>query len=372
MKIIYHHPAPLGGLHSGSVVRPQMMRQALINQGHELFEITGERNERQKKFLELKFRIRNGEKYDYFYSESTTLPLNLRIIQIFKGFKIYFPELLDQAILKYLQKENIKGGYFLRDIHWDFSNEINDKVNVIKGAYIHFFQSIFGRMHLQFLKKNRILLFVPSLLFGNYIRKKIGWDFHVLRPGANIFCHHSRLPAEDYIGLMYVGGVAGGYDPRLFLKAVSFGSNARLVLCTRKTEWEAGTFSFQPEKVKIIHASGKELEPYYENSHIGVYTPPPFGYAKMAFSIKIAEYIGQGLPIICYRHTTVSDFVEEHQIGWTMDYDLDSIQKTISFIFDNPDDYKLKQKNVLKLQKEFTWESVVQKMLNVLDKHYLK
>jgi glycosyltransferase involved in cell wall biosynthesis len=78
--------------------------------------------------------------------------------------------------------------------------------------------------------------------------------------------------------------------------------------------------------------------------------------------VKFSEYIANGLPIIAFEGTHMAQFIEEHQIGWTIPYESEAVPKLIDKILQKPDQYREYQENVIRVQENFTWEKVVEKL----------
>ena len=62
---------------AASEIRPRKMKKAFEDTGYNVFFITGTAAERNRQIKELKRRIELGENYDFLYSESSTLPMQL-------------------------------------------------------------------------------------------------------------------------------------------------------------------------------------------------------------------------------------------------------------------------------------------------------
>lgn len=86
---------------------------------------------REKKSInKIKSLIEAGEKFDFCYSESSTMPTLLTE-------KNHLPShpFLDFSFFKYLKKNNIKIGLFYRDIHWMF-DFYGKGLNPIKRSWL--------------------------------------------------------------------------------------------------------------------------------------------------------------------------------------------------------------------------------------------
>ena len=77
-QIIFHIPNKLDkSQNSGSQIRPIKMIQAFKNIGYKVDLIMGTVKERKIQIKNLKQRINAGEKYEFLYSESSTMPTAL-------------------------------------------------------------------------------------------------------------------------------------------------------------------------------------------------------------------------------------------------------------------------------------------------------
>ena len=75
MRIIFHHPLPLRlNSSSASGIRPVRMLEAFRQLGYEVDVVAGYSSERKKIIKKIKQKIENGVKYDFIYSESSTMP----------------------------------------------------------------------------------------------------------------------------------------------------------------------------------------------------------------------------------------------------------------------------------------------------------
>ncbi len=117
-RCIFHIPYKVDlNWPSGSQIRPINMIKAFEQNGYDVEIIMGYGEEREKKKLKkIKSNIKEGIKYDFLYSESSTEPTLLTE----KNHIPLYP-FLDFGFLKYCKNHNIKIGLFYRDIHWRFS-----------------------------------------------------------------------------------------------------------------------------------------------------------------------------------------------------------------------------------------------------------
>lgn len=93
---------------SGSNIRPIKMKQAFEENGYLVEYISGYGTERKVQINKIKRNIRNGIKYDFLYSESSTMPTLLTE----KNHLPRYP-FLDFSFFKFCKKNGIKIGLFI-------------------------------------------------------------------------------------------------------------------------------------------------------------------------------------------------------------------------------------------------------------------
>ena len=89
---------------SGSNIRPIKMKQAFEENGYLVEYISGYGTERKVQINKIKRNIRNGIKYDFLYSESSTMPTLLTE----KNHLPRYP-FLDFSFFKFCKKNGITG-----------------------------------------------------------------------------------------------------------------------------------------------------------------------------------------------------------------------------------------------------------------------
>ena len=77
-RMIFHIPNKLDEkMQSGSQIRPVKMMQAFKNLGYQVDVVMGYCSDRKMKIDKIKKNIKAGVKYDFLYSESSTMPTAL-------------------------------------------------------------------------------------------------------------------------------------------------------------------------------------------------------------------------------------------------------------------------------------------------------
>ena len=126
-KCIFHIPNHIEeNAKSASGIRPWKMLQAFRNIGYEVDTVMGYANERHAAIKKIKENIKNGVKYEFLYSESSTMPTTMTE----KHHLPIYPD-LDFGFFRFCKKYEIPIGLFYRDFYWKF-DMYKDKVTAWK------------------------------------------------------------------------------------------------------------------------------------------------------------------------------------------------------------------------------------------------
>ena len=348
-KIIFHYPLPLNPYAtSASGVRPIKMLNAFKQLGYDVAIVDGYGYERKQKIEEVKKRIKNGERFDFLYSESSTQPTLLTE-------KNHIPKypLLDFGFFNFCKKRGIKIGLFYRDIYWRFKDYGKNlsffKKNIAKAFYLY-----------DLYKYNQLvdILYLPSIEMGKYIPIVNSSKFKTLPPG----CENIEIDAisedKSTINLLYVGGLGNHYKMDKLFNVLSKYNKSKFTLCTRKEEWENVKNEYTlSNNIQIVHKSGKDLLSLYKEADICMLFVEPQEYREFAVPVKLYEYIGYEKPIIASTGTLAGKFVEENNIGWAVKYDEDAILMLLKELSENKALIIQKKENIKKIREKHTWKA---------------
>jgi glycosyltransferase involved in cell wall biosynthesis len=357
MKIIFHHPLPLDlNAKSASGIRPLRMLEAFRRIGYEVDLVVGYADERARAIAEVKRSVQCGVKYDFVYSESSTMPTILTE-------KHHFPlhPLLDQSFFKFCKKQNIPIGLFYRDIYWRFKEY---------RARVSYFKALAAKISYYFdlwvYKKYVDILYLPTDEMAKYIPKNELYNLKKLPPGY--FFDHcdndcSRLVSnfnKNKVKLFYVGGFGEFYRMHILFEAVSEMTNVELVICTREPEWEIvkSQYQFSSSNISIVHFTGQEMLNELNSADICMLFVEPDEYWSFCSAVKLYEYISCLKPVIASSGIQDANLIKKNNIGWVIDYDKESLKALlgkISFISDDAlDGIYL---NLIEVAKKNTWEN---------------
>lgn len=361
-RCIFHYPGPIEeNPLVGSAVRPFQILNALKACGYIVEEVIGYGNERKKKIKNIKKSIMAGEKYDFLYSESLTMPTLLSEKDHLPKFPV-----LDFSFFKFCKKNGINIGLFYRDIHWKFPL-YRESVK----SWIPFVTLPFYKYDLMQYKRLVDILYVPSKPFMQYIEYGTNWKTLPSGGQYNIIDSCKRtIENSEKLNLFYVGGIVGLNDVSKLMTFVKDLDQLELTVCCPIEEWEKNKSKFNPclgENTTIIHERGEGLKKYYEKADIACLYFPNNDYRDMAMPVKLFEYISYGKPIICNSKTAAAEYIDENQLGWIVDYDDDSLKKLLIRLSSEKNEIMEKMANVKKIAIKNTWKARAEEIINDLN-----
>ncbi|TXC76918.1 glycosyltransferase family protein [Luteibaculum oceani] len=363
-KIIFIHSGKVEAKNAGSNLRPAKML-AHLRKFADVFCVSGEGADFKERIVALKNSIASGVKYDAVYVENRTLPLGLHIQK--KGilpFKRYFYDATERDLLEYLLAQSLPIHYFYRDIYWDF-DEVYKNLPLLKKRYILHYLKKYGTKELRFLKEKKIHLYVPSQPFADYLLQKHQLKSTPLSPGGVIFNEHPQTQTQKPIQLFYVGGVSSMYISDAFLGALEqLPQDMELTLCCRKPEYEKEKLRLgKIPRLKVIHQDHKGLQEVYPQMDIGLFPLLPSGYGKLSYSIKIPEYICNGLPMLAMEGTISADLIAKKGIGWITKPNKEDVLRVLKNLSRELSEISGKKEMVAQVRQEFTWEAVCKQLM---------
>jgi len=358
--MIFHIPKKIyQNGNSGELIRPFKMLNAFREIGFDVELISGEGRERALKIEKVKLDIKKGTKYNFMYSESSTLPLLLTERHHLPRYPF-----LDYNFFYFLKEKGIDIGLFYRDIYWRFY-EYNSKTKYFKRLIAKYFYMY------DLYKYNQLvnILYLPSLLMYKYIPLNMKCEIKELPPGINNNIYKNinngynfivEKTENDPIRIIYVGGIGAFYNFNVLLEAVNRVSFIKLIICCRKSDWENGKQKFTKylnKNIEIIHRDKNELNDIYHRSDIASLFLEPIEYRNFAMPIKLFEYIEQQKPIIGINNTAAGNFIKKNDIGWVTNYSIDELLNVLYSIFNDKEILKRKKENIAKIAKKHTWVS---------------
>lgn len=361
-RILFHIPFKINpNKSSGTNIRPLKMLDAFQKNGFEVTAIMGNGKERKQIIQKVKKAINNGVKYDFLYSESSTLPTLLT-----EDHHLPTYPFLDFGFFKFCKQNKIKIGLFYRDIFWNF------EAYSLKGMKALYTKLMYNY---DLNKYNDLVdvLFLPSLEMLQYIPKKMDCLVTALPPGHDLPDISVKEKVSDSLELLYVGGVSNHYQMEALFEAVHKITKVHLTICTRKEEWETakmGSYAkyVDASNISIVHKQNHQLQSFYEKADIAMLFVEPFDYWQFAVPVKLYEYIGNKKPIIASANCYTGSFVAEENIGWTIPYSAEALENLLNNIKKDPAQLASKIENLQHVYVENSWIARAEKVSFTLSK----
>jgi glycosyltransferase involved in cell wall biosynthesis len=345
-RMIFHIPNSIPNPpKSGSEIRPTKMLEAFKNIGYEVDIVMGYVSDRKRQIENIKKNIKNGVKYEFLYSESSTMPTALT-----EKHHLPVAPFLDFDFFKFCKQHNIKIGLFYRDVYWVFDDYKKD-VSFLKRKFADFFYYF----DLKNYKKYLDVLYLPSTKMLQYI--PFDFDKKVFSLYPAIEEKKNKMRKMNKLSFIYVGGLGSVYDLTLFSKVIDKFDNVDLNFCIRENEWNCNEYKYKYNNIKVHHLYGGALGEVYNQSAIALYFIKPDILWNFAMGVKLFEYIAYKKPIVAVKGTAVGSFVEENDIGWVIEYDEKILEKLLLEIQNNPKIVEEKIKNIEKIIPLNTWEA---------------
>ena len=361
-SIIFHHPKPIvPDAKSASGIRPLKMLEAFRSIGYQVEVVAGFSSERKKIIHNILKKINNGKKYDFLYSESSTLP-------IFLTDPCHLPlrPLTDLRLFMSCRTHGIPAGVFYRDVYWNFET-YNDMIKPFPAwpARICYF------LELQIYQHFASRVFLPSKEMVDFVPVISRDKFSILPPGHDVETTPSAKKAQTAkvsLNLFYVGGILAHYRmDKLFLVMWDLPS-VRLTFCIREKEWKNARDSFPkiPPNVEIVHLWGDDMREALLAADVALIFVEPDQYRDFAVPFKMFEYIGFRKPIIASEGTLAGRFVTENGIGWAVPYEEDSLRRLLLAILDNPNLLEMARSNIEKIAPLHSWKARAEQVIREL------
>ena len=346
-RMIFHVPYGLNpAATSASGIRPVKMRRAFAELGYAVTEVSGPAAQRRRQIAEIKREVRNGARFDFVYSEASTMPTALT-----ESHHLPTHPVMDIRFLGWCKKRSIPTGVFYRDIYWRYP-EYTKSVHPL----VAFGTRSLYRLDLLLYRRNLTRIFVPSLKMAREMPHTKQHQCVPLPPGSDTI--ESGQPEDGALRLFYVGALGAYYRLHESLRGVNAVPEAAMILCTSEKLWDTLGDEYEPllgDRVEVVHANGAALEPLYDRSVLGCLFLEPIAYREFAAPLKLYEYLGHGKPIIAVEGSLAGDFVAENGVGWVLPYTADALASLLSRLAEDPAELDRVRARVASVRTEHTW-----------------
>ena len=202
--------------------------------------------------------------------------------------------------------------------------------------------------------------YIPDIKVCDYINERKLTEIAVeLPPGAeNIEINKNKRECGKPLQIFYVGGIGSQYQIIELVKAVNLVPNVILTICCRVNEWEREKeiySNYLCDRIKIVHKKGDELEELYNEADLCSLLFENGVYIEMAKPFKAYEYLAHEIPVLSTKGTAIGSFVEESDIGWNIDFQLDTIKEVLETIINNPSVLDEKREKCRIAKKQNLW-----------------
>lgn len=349
-KMIFHIPAALDeNAVSASGIRPLKMIKGFKKAGFEVDAVSGNAMERKAKASEIINKIKNGEKYDFCYSESSTMPTLLT-----DRHHLPLHPFVDFGFFRELKRNNIPIGLFYRDVYWAF-DLYKKSVPTLKRVFaVHFY-----KYDLKQYDRFVDTLFLPSLKMLQYIPGGVKIpNVQPLPSGCEIYDQITEKNGRSGLNILYIGGITQPlYDLTPLIEAVRGRKMLNLTVICRKNEYDSMKDFYKMESepnISVIHGSGEIVKESYKKADVFANLRVFDEYLKFAMPFKLFETVSYGVPVVASPGTAVADFVENNNAGWVVDGNYGEFLQNLA---ENKELVEEKKKAVIKAIPENTWEA---------------
>lgn len=344
--MIYHAPYALNPQSvSASAIRPIQMLDAFRSLGIEVLDITGYATERRKRWRAVKRRIEAGQRIDFMYSETATIPA---MVTEPRHVPPHF--FLDLGIMRYCHTRGIPVGVFYRDVYWKF-DEYDERVGQPLAALM---KAVY-RYEITGYNRWCSRVYLPSVEMAEYLPPAD--HYAPLPPGGAIV---DATNTANALNVFYIGGIGGHYRLHNLFEAVKTLPQVQLTVCTDRARWESVRQEYpqaDSPNISIVHKSGKDRDELYRWATVCYVAMDPEPYGAFASPVKLYEYITRGKPILATDNTLVSRVVHDNEIGWSTPNDVDSIRAMLQHLEHHPQEVARARIQCEKVRQTHTWQA---------------
>lgn len=343
---------------SATEIRPRKMRKAFEDIGYKVFFIMGDAKKRKEQIAELRRQIKSGVRYDFIYSESSTLPMLLT-----EAHHLPTHPWVDISLFELCKNNGIPIGLFYRDIYWADS-EVK-RFGTLKNMIARLFHQLDILLYNRYLN----LLFFPSNSKAVLEQKVPLLDkklpFRVLMPGTEVLTDSEAK--DDYF--VFIGDTRPDlYDISLILKVFAMFPQHRLVVCTPQKNWQIHKEHYSAllkENISIVHLLNEEAKELLSAAKYALSYFPDNEYRKIAIPFKIFEYVSHHLPIICNVFDASGQLIKQNKLGFALEYSEQALSNLLANL-PSETEYNAMIQDIKAFQLEHTWQKRAETVVKAL------
>lgn len=360
--MVFHAPYPIAENGTGSSARPWRMLRAFHEIGYDVLDVTGHGAERARRLAALRRRLRDGQRIDFCYSESSTMPTLLT-----ETHHLPTHPLVDLDLLVLLRRHGVPVGHFYRDVYWRFP-AYDESVPFLVGLGT----KTLYRSELMVLTRLLDRFYLPSLRMASYVPGLDESTARALPPGGIVTdaavgdgstkdtSAAGLDPDAGALTVLYIGNISSYYRMHVLLEAVGQVDGVRLILCTPEDSWAAVRDEYEHllgERIEVVHRRGEQLHELFARADVCSLMVEPAEYRDFAAPIKLYEYVGHGKPILASAGTLAAETVETGGMGWAVDYDTAALAGRLRDLVADRDALRAMIESVRAVRHEHTWQA---------------
>ncbi|MDO5663458.1 MAG: glycosyltransferase [Brachybacterium sp.] len=352
--MVFHAPYPVTTGGTGSAARPPRMLQAFRDLGHEVLDVTGHGAERERRVRALAARLNAGQRIDFAYGESSTMPSVLT-----EPHHLPTHPLVDLRLLRLLRRYQVPTGLFYRDVYWRFP-AYDEMVHPLIGMGT----KALYRTELVVMGRWLDRIYLPSELMAPYVPYVPISKTRALPPGGIIRDEASETGESASwdqgadLTLLYVGNISEYYRMHAVMDAVNRTEGVRLILCTPEDSWTAVRAEYAQllgPSIEVVHRRGEGLAELFARADVCALIVEPAEYRDFAAPLKLFEYLGHGKPVLASAGTHAATLVSREGLGWEVAYDVDAIVTRLHALREDADEVHRVREVVRERREAHTW-----------------
>jgi glycosyltransferase involved in cell wall biosynthesis len=206
---------------------------------------------------------------------------------------------------------------------------------------------------------------------SKYIPFYFNKPIHPLFPGCNINFEHLQSNNRDF-KILYVGGIDNiFYNLKMSLTCIAKFKEFKMTICCREDGWNNIRDEYLPimnDNISILHEHDTMLANLFKEADLFNIFVEPIKYREFAVPYKLFEAIGYGISIIASNGTWVANFVRNNNIGFTCDYNFNSLENTLKQIIQSPLLLNRYRDNIRLLAKKYSWNMTAKRIVKTINR----
>ena len=266
---------------------------------------------------------------------------------------------VDLIFLIFLKMKNVHIAIFIRDVYPFFKDYWSELTWYQIPHFLMWFIALFVYLH---VCKTR---FYPGIGVKNILNDKHG---QILPPGCNLnfnvyFNERSNI-------ILYTGKLNKLYGEELIIQIATLIKKQRIPVIIGVVF--RGDISHITSLDLPIIKLGNILSDIKEDILIGIIPREINPYNKIAFPLKLVDYIQMGIPVLVTDCDEMANFITKNQAGYILNEQSSNWVSTIQHLHENNDEALKLHNSVMIARRENSWEKRVKIIIDDYHKHLIK